>query len=180
MGPGLRKFRPRLELIANRSTERAKPMNVTTSLKPWRRAAVPLAVAMTLTTGAAVAPQASAAPVAAPVAAVATANVPQATPDLLPAYGGAYGIVAVHNGSWGYKEIVYGRGTTAQLAASPYWDLGMILSGVTGWGIPLAVTMWAAKTKAQEAVNTNQCFALVRPTYWPNIYWPARESWGCR
>src|SRR6266498_3361371 len=91
----------------------------------------------------------------------------------------AYGIVAVHNGGWGYQEIVYGKGTTRQIANAPWWDAGIILTNVTPWAIPLAVTLWTIKYRAQDAVNTGQCYALVRP-FWGAWYFAAKESWGCR
>jgi hypothetical protein len=74
-------------------------------------------------------------------------------------YGGAYGIVAVHTGSWGYREVVYGKGTTQQIANSPVWDLGALIAGYTWFGLPAAVDLYLVKYEAQQAVNSGRCFA---------------------
>lgn len=92
----------------------------------------------------------------------------------------AWGVVAVHNGSWGYKEVVYGKATTRQIANAPAWDVVYIMLGAGGlWGIPLAVSAWTIKYRAQDAVNTGQCFAMVRP-FWGAGWWAAKSPWGCR
>jgi hypothetical protein len=101
---------------------------------------------------------------------------------------GAYGVVAVHTGGWGYMETVYGKGTTHQLATSPVWEVGGILGGaVVGWSsaaaqlaaLPLSVYAWTIHYRAQQADASGQCFAMVRP-FWGAPSFPGVESWGCR
>lgn len=90
-----------------------------------------------------------------------------------------WGIVAVHTGGWGYREVVYGRGTTREIANAPVWNVIQILSAAGGiFGIPVALNAWTFQYRAQDALNSGQCFALVRP-FWGSWYWPAKESWGC-
>ena len=54
------------------------------------------------------------------------------------AHGGASGVVAVHTGSWGYREVVYGRATTHRIATSSVWELGSLLTGATATGVAAA------------------------------------------
>lgn len=89
---------------------------------------------------------------------------------------GAYGVVATYNLGWGFTENVYGRGTTRQIANSSVWDIGALLAAITPGGIPSALSLYLVKFRAQDAVNTGQCFAFVKG--WG--IWPAKESRGCR
>lgn len=98
------------------------------------------------------------------------------------ASSGAYGVVAVHTGGWGYREVVFGKGTTQQLANSPVWDLIPILMQATPYIPEAALVVESAyliKYEAQQAVRSGQCFAAVRPTWVPWSF-PGTESWGCR
>jgi hypothetical protein len=94
---------------------------------------------------------------------------------------GGNGIAAVHTGSSGYKELVYSKAATRRIANAPVWDMGTLLAGYAGlaW-LPLAVDMYLYKYRAEDAVRHNQCFALVKSYWTGNIYFPGKESWGCR
>lgn len=91
----------------------------------------------------------------------------------------ASGVVAVHNGRLGYQEIVIGKSSTRRIASSSFWNLSSTLATITGYGVPLAVMLQLYQFRAQDAVNTGQCFALVRPAYGFS-YFPAKTSWDCR
>ena len=112
---------------------------------------------------------------------------------------GASGVVAVHTGSWGYREVVYGRATTRLIATSSVWELGPLLVGATAGGVaaasggayaasvvaaslaalPVATQLYLIKFRAQEADRLGQCFAIVRPTSVP-VSFPARTWQDCR
>jgi urea transporter len=91
----------------------------------------------------------------------------------------ASGVVAVHNGSWGYQEVVFGKATTQRLATSPVWDLSGILAGVAPAAVPAAVYVYLIGYEARQAVASGQCFASVRMV-WGTPFFPGKESWGCR
>jgi len=96
---------------------------------------------------------------------------------------GANGIVAIHTGSWGYREVVYGRGTTHWLATSSYplSVAGTLIAWSGGIRIPVLLPVYLGTMvyRAEQADNSGRCFAMVRPT-WVPIYFAAVESWGCR
>ena len=94
---------------------------------------------------------------------------------------GAHGVVAVHTGSWGYKEIVFGRATTRDIANSSVWDISALILSLAGpYGFAGALDAVLVKARAQDAVNTGQCFAQVRgwSTGW--IYFPGKTGQDCR
>lgn len=93
--------------------------------------------------------------------------------------GEASGVVAVHNGRFGYQEIVIGKASTRRIAGSSFWNISATLASITGYGIPLAVMLQMYQFRAQDAINTGQCFALVRPAY-GFAYLPAKTGWDCR
>lgn len=99
------------------------------------------------------------------------------------------GVVAQHTGRWGYNEIVFGKSTTRRIATSSIWDIGSLVGGpaVAYLGSPAAqlvaipggVYLWTVKWRAQDALNTGQCFSLVRPFYGSPGF--AAKTWqGCR
>src|SRR5581483_3961690 len=101
-------------------------------------------------------------------------------PGVAQASSGASGVVAVHNGSWGYQELVFGKATTAQLAdAAPIQILNSAAGKVGIWVLPLGVYAWTIQLRARQAENSGQCFALVRPGWYLPLYFAAQESWGC-
>jgi len=100
-----------------------------------------------------------------------------AAPD---AQAAAYGVVAVHTGSWGYREVVFGRGTTQQIADSPWWALAGMVVGQAGlYGLPVVESLYLNQYEAEKAASHGICFAVVRPTWIPWAF-PGVESWGCR
>jgi len=110
---------------------------------------------------------------------VATVGIVSANPAS--ASTGAYGVVAVHTGSWGYREVVLGRGTTQQWANSPWWDLGgTVATTLSLYGLPFAVDLYLVHYEAQQAANSGRCVALVRSDWWLGWSAPGVESWGCR
>src|SRR4051812_7181661 len=96
-----------------------------------------------------------------------------------PAAAAIPGVVAVHNGGWGYQELVYSKAATRQLADQRATDIIAVLTGLTGYGVPVALQAYLVKAKAQDAVGRGECFALVRPVG-GSPYFPATERWGCR
>jgi hypothetical protein len=104
-----------------------------------------------------------------------------ATAGSAQAESGASGIVAIHTGSWGYREVVYGKNWTQGIATwggryGVYEDIVGDLSDLIG---PVAVWEDATVYQAQHAAASNRCLAMVRMA-WVPIYFPGIESWGCR
>jgi hypothetical protein len=114
-----------------------------------------------------------------------------AAPVSAQAESGASGIVAIHTGSWGYREVVYGKSSTQQLynETHPMSNLWGAASYLGGLGASAAINpfsaaaagtyMWTVQQQVGNAVAHNTCFALVRLA-WVPVYWPGVEPWGCR
>ena len=130
---------------------------------------------------------------AAMAASGAVAAIPAVLAPAAQAETGAHGVVAIHTGPWGYREVVSGKGTTQQLhdlihryGAVTNTPIGYLVS-MGAWaainpfaGAAVQTYMWTVQYKVDQAVARNTCFALVRLTSWPNVYWPGVEPWGCR